>query len=257
MFIPKGRPDERQKALAARLDIDLEAGPPPGESLLVWQFVPMEDGLPGWRSERVRQLPIEGSPPMTRSAWRPAEASEDDDVLLMLDTLECADAADARAWLLRVLAGVQSTAIERPAQAAPGDVAAGMPGGGMLAFTRANLVCVLRNGGRSVRSVIDTAGALDSWVAERPEPGGRVPPEIRRAEAGQARPNGEVPIRIDAAEPADRPVWFKLVAPGGQLALDESGPVYRPERAGRPGSVRVYAVGPGGVAAESIDIGGG
>ena len=255
MTDPQRPADERLKALAARLDIDLEAGPPPGDSLLVWQFVPMEAGLPGWRPERVRRLTIQDSPPMTRSSWVPAESSEDD-VLLMLDTIECADAVDARAWLLRVLAGVQSTAIERPDRAAPGDVAVGMPGGGMLAFTRANLVCVLRNGGRSVRPVSDTAGALDGWLAERPEPGGRVPPEIRRAEAGRAGPDGEVAIDIEAGEPADRAVWFKLVAPAGQLRLEERGPVYRPAQPGRPGTVRVYAVGPGGSAAQSIDIGG-
>ena len=256
MTDPQRPADERLKALAARLDIDVEAGPPPGDSLLVWQFVPMEAGLPGWRLERVRRLPIEDSPPMTRSAWHPAEPS-DDDVLLMLDTIECADAAEARAWLLRVLAGVQSTAIERP-ERAPGDVAVGMPGGGMLAFTRANLVCVLRNGGRSVRSVSDAAAALDGWLADLPEPGGRVPPEIRRAEAGPAGPDGEVALGIEAGEPADRAVWFKLVAPAGQLRLEERGPVYRPARPGRrAGTVRVYAVGPGGVAAASIDIGGG
>lgn len=256
MTDPQLPADERLKALAARLDIDLEAGPPPGDSLLVWQFVPMEAGLPGWRPERVRRLPIEDSPPMTRSAWHPDPPSEDD-VLLMLDTMECADAADALAWLLRVLAGVQSTAIERPERAAPGDVAVGMPGGGMLAFTRANLVCVLRNGGRLVRSVTDTAGALDGWLAELPDAGGRLPPEIRRAEAGPAGPDGEVAIGIEAGERADRAVWFKLVAPSGQLRLEQRGPVYRPARPDRPGSVRVYAVGPDGVAAESIDMGGG
>lgn len=247
--------DERLEELARRLDIDLEGGPPPGEALLVWQFVPMDAGLPGWRPERVRRLPVEDSPPMTRSAWRPAEAA-DEDVLLMLDIVECADATDARAWLLRVLAGVQSTAIERLARGAPGELAIGMPGGGMLAFVRANLVCVLRNGGRTVRSVGDTAGALDGWVTARPEPGGRVPPEIRRAEAGAAEPDGLVPIHLDAAEPVERPVWFKLVAPAGQLALGEEGPRYRPERAGGPATIRIYAVGPGGVAMTSIDIGG-
>ncbi len=256
MTEPRRPGDERLKALATRLNVDLEAGPPRGDSLLVWRFVPMETGLPGWRSEGVRPLPIADTPPMTRSAWRPAEASEDD-VLLLLDTIECADAADARGWLLRVLAGVESTANERPPERAPGDVAVGMPGGGMLAFTRANLVCVLRNGGRSVRSVIDPAAALDGWVADLPEPGGRVPPEIRRVEAGPAGPEGEVALDVEAGEPAERAVWFKLVAQGGQLRLEERGPIFRPARRGRRGSVRVYVVGPGGVAAESIDIGGG
>jgi hypothetical protein len=76
-------------------------------------------------------------------------------------------------------------------------------------------------------------------------------------EAGPEGADGEVAIGIEAGEPADRAVWFKLVAPAGRLRLEEAGPVYRPARPDRPGTVRVYAVGAGGVAAESIDIGGG
>jgi hypothetical protein len=163
MTRPDDQPDPHLKALQAALDISLEPEPTEGEALLVWQFVPMEDGLPGWRTERVRQLPIEGWPPTTRSSWRPADG--DEDVLLMLDTHECADAADARRWLLRVLAGVQSTAIERLSRDGPGDLAVGMPQGGLVVFSRANLVCALRNGGPSVRPLTDTARALDGWVA--------------------------------------------------------------------------------------------
>jgi hypothetical protein len=251
-------PDAHIEALQAVLEIGPEPEPTEGEALLVWQFLPMEAGLPGWREERVRRLSIEGWPPTTRSSWRPAQAGaakdDDEEVLLVLDTHECADAADARRWLFRVLAGVQATAIERLSRDAPGDVAVGMPQGGLVVFTRANLVCALRNGGRTVRSMAAAAGSLDGWVTERPEAGGRLAPEILRAEAAPAQAGGQLALRVEAREPADRPVWFKLTAPSGTLALVDGEPQYRPAPGAGATTLTVYAVGPGGAAVETMEI---
>lgn len=248
-------PADRIKELRARLGFDDEPSEPQGEALLVWQFFPMEAGLPGWRPEKVRRLDIEGRPPVTRSAWRPGD---EQDVALMLDTYECADSADARDWLLRVLAGVQSTAYGRMQDEMPGDLAFGMPEGGAMVFARANLVCQLRNGDRTIRPVNEPARSLDRWVAEPPQEGGRMPPELVRVQAGAAEGGAEgVTIQLEARDPADRPVWFRLSAPSGGLSIVDGLPRYQPERDAAPATITVAAIGPGGASIGTIEPGSG
>jgi hypothetical protein len=247
---------ERTKELRARFGLDDELPEPRGETFIVWQFIPMEAGLPGWRAENVRRLEIDGRPPLTRSAWRPA--GEEADVALMLDTYECADRADARDWLLRVLAGVQSTAYGRLQGEMPGDLSFGMPEGGAMVFARANLVCQLRNGDRKVRPVIEPARSLDRWVADPPQAGGRLPPELVRVEAGDGEAGtGDVAIRIEARDPADRPVWYRISAQSGALSLVTGQPHYRQDPDAGPAAVTVAAIGPGGVTVETIELGAG
>jgi hypothetical protein len=257
MKSPDDLPAERLKELRARLGADDEQPEPPAEALIVWKFIPMQRGLPGWRAERVRRLEIEGRPPATRSAWRPVDVdAADEDVVLMLDTYECSDRADAREWLLSLLASVQSTAMGRLGGEAPGDLAFGMPEGGSVVFARANLVCQLRNGGRAVRSVVVPARSLDRWVAEPPQPNGRLAPEFSRVEAGPGEAGeGDLPLQLEARDPADRPVWLRISAPTGALALVGGQPRYRRDPDAAPATITVAAIGEGGVAVRTIEVG--
>jgi len=254
MIPPDDLPAERLKELRDRLRLDDEPSPPSAEVLLVWQFIPLEAGLPGWRAERVRRLAIDHWPPATRSTWRPADAAGED-VLLLLDTYECVDSSDARRWMLRLLASVQSTAIARLEQEAPGDIAFGMPGGGSVISARANLIFHMRNGGHSVRSVAEAARALDRWVAEPPGQDGRLVPEFIEAEVrpGEADAGGFA-IQLEARDPADRPVWFRISSPSGALFLVDGRPRYRPDTDATPAALTVAAVGEGGAAVRTIEI---
>jgi hypothetical protein len=61
-------------------------------------------------------------------------------------------------------------------------------------------------------------------------------------------------LRVEARDPADRPVWFKATAPTGALTLVDGEPHYRPAPGAAATTVTVYAVGPGGTAVETIEV---
>ena len=100
------------------------------------------------------------------------------------------------------------------------------------------------------------ARQLDVRPAHAPEAGGRVIPDIDRLAAGTGLPDGAVPISAEARDPLDRPVWFKIFSSGGEVLMRDGQLVFRPYGPGRH-ELTVFAINEnGGVAEETISLGG-
>jgi hypothetical protein len=214
------------------------------EKLLVRNFFLGGHELPGWRAERLGRPEIPGWPPATRSTWMQNDSEQ---TLLTVETFECPDIGAAHELLVRALAEFQSPDMTR---SEPGDVGFSMPGRTAALFARANMVVLIRNGGRAVVEVTEVAGALDEWIWGRPEEGGPVAPDIARLEPGRAELAVGRPVDLDlqATDPLGRELWFKFYSRLGDVRFEKESPVYR---ATTPGvdEVTVFAVNENGAAA--------
>jgi hypothetical protein len=196
------------------------------ENLLVWRLFLAGTELQGWRPERIRRSDLPGWPPSLRSNW---VSSDWEGALLHVATFECADRETAHEFLVRTLAEFQSTAVARDDEVGVGDIAFTVPGHTVLLFARANLTVLMRNGGVEVVPVVEPAEQLDRWIANRPEVGGPVIPEISRFQVGRrdVRAGTEIPVDVEAVDPLARSIWFKFYSRTGEVRLEAERPVYR------------------------------
>ncbi len=219
------------------------------ENLFVWRFFLSGNEIPGWQAHRIQAVEAAGWPPGIQSIWHqpPAET----ETLLRVDVFECASRADAHAFLIQLLGEFQSPLIGRRTEGAIGDVAFSHPGDAGLLFARANLVLLIQNAGRELVAVDDVARRIDSELIIRPDRREvRVVPEIRRFEvaAAQGAAREGVLLEVEAADPLDRPLWYKFFSPSGEVLLAEGRLIYRAAASG-PQEVTVYALNANGGAA--------
>lgn len=128
------------------------------------------DELPGWEPVKAR-LNEALQPPRLDTFWRPKGDTEG--TLLGVHVIECASVPAAREALLEALADFESAAIDRRTDLDVGDVVFGQEF--MLVFARGNLVVFVRNAGRHVVPVLESARILDAHISrllggERREP---------------------------------------------------------------------------------------
>jgi hypothetical protein len=214
------------------------------ENLLVRNFFLGGHELTGWRAERLRRPEIPNWPPATRSNWTRGDSEQ---VLLTVETFECPDRSAAHELLVRALGEFQSPDLARSEL---GDVGFSMPGGTAALFARANLVVLIRNGGREVVEVAEPARALDEWIWARPQERGPVPPEISRLEPGVPELTLGRPVQLDvqATDPLGREVWLKFFSRFGEIRFEGETPIYRATASGTD-EVTVFALNENGAAA--------
>jgi hypothetical protein len=244
------RDDGKLDFLRARYEFEAWGrGERPEESLFVWRYFLTPRDLPGYRPERIEAREAEEEWPRSiRSLWR----SEDDPEALLDALVLEADARDsARDLLLRTLGQFQAI-LER--REGIGDVAFGA-GEGALVFALANLVIVLRTAGGKPPPIAQVAQHLEREVRSRPEPGGKVVPEISKFDA---EPGDRETLRLvlEAADPLDRPLWFKVFSVGGDVHAREGELVFLPYDDGRNEvEVTVFAINQnGGAATRSLRL---
>jgi hypothetical protein len=245
---------ERSKASFLQERYDFAAWRDPGqpsETLFVLNYLIAPSDLAGYRSERIEELAAsEGWPRSVRSLWRSKDA---DDVLIAVEVFEADSRAAARETLVQSLGEFQ--AVLEPDREM-GEVAFATPARGAVVFALANLVGLVRAAGGSHESVAAVAGQLDVHLRTRPDAGGRVVPEIERLAAGPELPSGAVPISVEARDPLDRPLWFKIFSSGGEVLMQDGQLVFRPYGPGHH-ALTVFAINEnGGVAEETISLGG-
>jgi hypothetical protein len=213
-------------AFAERYGFDQWSEPERGaEALFIWRFALGGGELPGHRAVRIETV---GHPdaPAIASLW---SAEEKDGLLVRVDVNEAPSVPAARAELLRVLGEFQSPKIERVD--GPGDVAFGPSGSRALAFTRANVVVLMRNAGVEVEPVERPARELDELLREGPGPDrGSVRPVIGRA-AAEVR-GSDARLVLDAEDPLGRRLWFRFAAKSGEFRAEPDGVVFTPEGEG-------------------------
>jgi hypothetical protein len=241
-------------ALKARHDFEGWNEPEPGQpSFLVWRYFLGGRELPGWRAHRIQPIGVPGSPPAHHSVWQRTDGRGQ--VLLALDVYECASGADAREFLVRVMAEFQSPLLERLQTV--GDVAFALPGEGAIAFVRGNLVVILRNAGDETIPLGDLARRFDENLRARPQDGGpwEEAPAIARfePEAERVAPGEPIPLRLDIAAPA-RPVWFKLFGPAGSLTIEADRPVFLAAAAGPQDIIAFAITREGGIATRTLRL---
>jgi hypothetical protein len=236
-------------ALKERHDFEAWRAPDPAQgAFLVWRHFLGGRELPGWRAHRIQRVEAPDTPPAHHSIWQRADGRGQ--ILVAFDVYECASAAQAREFLVRVLAEFQTPLLERVPGI--GEVAFTVPGEGAIVFARANLVLVLRNAGAETISLGDVARRFDENLRARPESGmpWEEAPVIARFEAGAARvvAGQTVPLTLDAPPRAGRAVWFKLFGPAGTFEIENDRPLFRPAAAG-PAEILAYAIAADGAAA--------
>jgi hypothetical protein len=220
-----------------------DAGKPP-ESLFVWQYVRARHDLPGYELERIELIETaQGQPASSRAMWR---SQSDREAVLELLVSECPDRGSARPALLRTLGQFQAFLERRDGV---GDIAFAAAGDGAVTFIVANMVALVRTVDGPPTPVIGPVHDVERDIRARPEPGGRVAPEIHELAAAAPQPDGTVPIDVKAVDPLGRPLWFKVFSHGGE-AFDRNGQLalrpYGPE----PWDITVFAINENGGSAE-------
>src|SRR5205823_2070603 len=100
----------------------------------------------------------------------------------------------------------------------PGDVAFGPPDETVVLAVLANVVLLVRNAGPEVISMRTVASELERHLAGRPEPNGKIVPEIQIFAGGQLGPDAAIaPLALEASDPLGRPLWFKLFSRTGEV----------------------------------------
>jgi hypothetical protein len=223
----------------------------PSETLFVLDFLIAPSDLAGFRAERIEEFDAsEGWPRSVRSLCRSKDA---DDMLIAVEVFEADSRAAARETLVQSLGEFQ--AVLEPDKDV-GEIAFATPVRAAVVFAVANLVGLVRTAGGSHESVAAVARQLDAHLRARPEAGGRVVPDIDRLAAGPELPNGAVPISVEARDPLDRPLWFKIFSSGGEVLMQDGQLVFRPYGPGRH-ELTLFAINEnGGVAEETISVGG-
>jgi hypothetical protein len=216
----------------------------PLESLFVWKYVRNRHYLPGYELERIEELETEqGQPASSRAIWR---SQSDREAVLELLVSECPDRGSARPALLRTLGQFQAF-LER--REGIGDIAFAAAGDGAVTFVVANLVVLVRAVDGPPTPMIGPAHDVERHVRDRPEPGGRLAPEIHELTAAAPQTDGTIPIDVEADDPLGRPLWFKVFGHRGE-AFDRNGELtfrpYGPE----PWDITIFAINENGGSAE-------
>jgi hypothetical protein len=213
--------------------------------LFAWNLSIHRIEVAGFTCDRVRQIPTSNElralgakaaepadelsiamPAVSQGLWRtPARPG----VLLKADLFECASREQALELLLRLLGEFESPLMTQKSEA-PGDVAFGGPGDGLLLFRRGNVVCLCRNADRAITSVMPIASALD-----RAASGGGSPTARRRRFAAEPPTRHEDTLEGDVevtllesamARRADEEIR-RFAAPAGDILLKGDSIMFR------------------------------
>jgi hypothetical protein len=220
-----------------------------GKSLFVWRFQPAADQLSDWRLHRSNILfPPAGKPSResvnavfgaalewmraAHSVWMSPDSG---DTLLIVDTYECRSVPDARELLLLILAESKSAVPVVDERLDVGDIGFGAAQRRVCLFARANLVCAIRNGGRTMVPAFPAAATLDRLFIDQPE---MPPTETDRAVSllaalpDEARVGEAVPIISPETTASEPSTWYKVFASSGEIRSDEDRVIYQPTATG-------------------------
>jgi hypothetical protein len=185
--------------------------------------------FPNWQAHRIQSVTQAGWPPLIQSIWKPLSGGTE--TLLRLDVYQCNSPDAAQDFLLRLLGHFQSPQIARHKDSIVGDVALAPAGETALVFARANLVVFIANAGSKLVPVRDVARRLDEELTSEPATTvNKTLPSLSLSwgvvtpfQAGTA-----VPLQLHAADPLEKPLWYKIHTRLGELVLESGHPIYRP-----------------------------
>ena len=230
------------------------------QNLFVWKYVPSVTSLPGWTPYRVQviklpQLPAAVSTAAVapkaliettraiRSIWHRPEGETQ--VILGLDIYECVSREAAHELLLQLLNNTQSPLVERLPVIEVGDVAFSSSPGSWILFARANVIVIVRNAGRTIVPVMQTADSLDKEFYTKPPEtvslAGTPRIKMFQAKATKARVGSRIPLDIEVVAVQEKPHWYKIFSESGEVEAEKGRLVYRPLEA-KPQQVVLYAV---------------
>src|SRR5262245_16388478 len=124
------------------------------QGLFIHNFFPRDGLLPGFRLERLQQVPAEREI-YYQSIWM--DAAGDSELLVRMDVHACASRPAAHELVAQLLGGFQSPAIARDDSLAIGDICFSGPGGAAVVFARANLAVFVARVGAKPMPVVELA----------------------------------------------------------------------------------------------------
>lgn len=226
--------EESVSRLKERFAFDSWAGQVPDvPKVFLWSLTMSAFRLPGLRLHRVSEpLPLEG-PRSSRSIWLSPDGNGE---VTTVDAFECANVAEAHAWLIRTLADFQSPHLERLADA-QGRLAFGVPGGSTIVFARGNVVVAVSTDGQKAESALALVELVDHELFDEPTADGAG--ELKAAVSSpRVRPGESIGLSIDAV--GEDPTTFQLVTRQGEIRARGGALEYHAFREGGE-EIRVFA----------------
>lgn len=222
-----------QDVLRQRYGFDAWTAPRAGERLFVWHLALGGREIPGYRPIRMITPPSPRGVAAIASVWQPVTAEAGAGAILV-DVFECPSRVGAADALLAILAAVESGAMERLAERAPGELAFGY-GEGAVAYIRGNLTVRLLAAATDAHGVVEPARALDASLRGRPDVSKTLiaPEFIRLSVAAGRAEGGPLAIDIEVRDPRGRPVTLKFFTDTGEVVLLDGRPHFVPDAAGR------------------------
>ena len=251
---------EYSQGLTERYDFDAWRGRNTlDENLFIWQFFLSKNQFPTWSPPRIRMLAApptpataprvsdgavaqENQPRLIQSVWKRASGATD--LLLNVDTYECASRMAAHEVLLSLLGQFQSPLVLREREMAVGDVVFSHPGHAVVLFARANLVLAIRSAGSTTITVTDVVTQLDRELTDKPPtPVGPTAPAIQRLALTEieTQVGASVPVDLQVVQPPGESVMYKFFSRMGEVMTQEGQLVYEPTSAGKQ-DIELYAV---------------
>lgn len=198
----------------------------PDRRLFAFNFKFRGDELPGWRLLcPPEQSKGESRPAWLESYWRPV--TDGSDVVLRIDVHECATRDQALDVLLSVLSERDKLDLMAREGVGSGDLAFADSNAWMLAFTRGNLVCALRNAGSRKLPVYNIARTLDEALMRGARDTAAGDSVTASVPAGT-----DFPLDTLIPELAGGSPHLKFFYNSGEVLFDSGRLVYRPTAAG-------------------------
>lgn len=224
------------------------------KGLFIWKFFFAGRELPGFKLKEVITAGASPRFPIKEYYWQNDKTEGES---IKIDVLEYSSAEEARLGLLNELHNHMAHAL--PELSTRGIRLGDVAYTGMsevlqhILFIRANLLIVMNSIGNKNIPVVETAQRLDEWIAGKPrtiEKG--VVPVIHSFsmddQGSYIKDKRSNLLRVEAADPLERPLWFKFFAESGELFSQEGQVFYNPVP-GKTSAITVYAINENGMAA--------
>ena len=197
-------------------------------NLFIWKYFVTGSELPDWNAYTIESIKIPKWPPLIKSIWQHSKIGSES--AIRIEMFECASRLKAHNYLLFLLSTFEHTLTKYEEESSVGDVSFTNEGETTFLFARANMCYKFVNADRKVVRVCDYAKQFDQDLIKtedfREE---KVKPEIVTFNV-KNRFSFQEPTKLDleAQDPLNRRIWFKFVAPLGEIQLKKGQLVYIP-----------------------------
>ncbi|NGP89030.1 hypothetical protein [Fodinibius halophilus] len=214
----KGKPGERDLEQWAK-ETDK------GKHIFVWKHFMAGKEFQGWELLKSISEPLQDDLLMHTYMWSNTQNNEQ---LVKINILESTSWRQSQKNLLSFFDNFEAPSLDRAEtkDINVGDIA--FVGFGeivqAITFSRANMLARVQSVGDEGLPVTEITAQLDRFFGERPAPSKEgVRPEFEHFEASSNTTaiNEAITLSVEAIDPLKRDLWYKFIASGGELAVED------------------------------------